>query len=273
MIGNHQMGTTTMNTKLNKIKFKIAALASKTVANGCSEQEAISAMIGVGRLLSQYNLKMEECDVRESPCRTLYIDIGRVNRHPIDSCVVSLANLVGAKCWFHRERGKPSAYAFFGQANDLELLEYLFKVIRAAIENGAEEFKQTVAYRFDHPEAPPALRAAYGIGVKPAGKRKAATISFQRGMAIRLHQRLVKLKIENDAYLARMRPTGNALVALKSQLVEAEFKKSSPKLRANRSKWSMKDPVAYEHGFRAGDKVNLSRPLTGDGKANGGLLT
>src|SRR4249920_3164345 len=97
----------TMNTELDKIKLKIKALAAKTVANGCSEHEAMSAMLGVGRLLSQYNLKMEECDVRETKCKSIFIDLGRIRRHPIDSCITALANLVSAKCWFHRTYGKP----------------------------------------------------------------------------------------------------------------------------------------------------------------------
>jgi hypothetical protein len=63
--------------ELDRIKLKIKALAAKTVSNGCSEEEALSAMLGVGRLLSQYNLKMEECDVRKSPCKTLFMDISR----------------------------------------------------------------------------------------------------------------------------------------------------------------------------------------------------
>jgi hypothetical protein len=262
-----------MNIELDKIKFKIKALASKTVAAGCSEHEAMSTMLGVGRLLSQYNLKMEECDVRDSPCRTLFIDIGRVRRHPIDSCVRALANLVGAKCWFHRTRGKPSSYAFFGQTDDLELIEYLFKVIRTAIESESEKFKQTAQYRDTviYPSLTPDFN--YFMQRKAAGKRKAATISFQHGMAVRLHQRLVRLKLENDNYLARNRPTGNALVALKSQLVEEEFKKSGPKLSSYRGKLSVSDQLAYEHGSRAGNNVNLNRPLQGDGKKPGGLLT
>ena len=130
-----------MSSELDKIKFKIKALAAKTVAAGCSEQEAMSAMLGVGRLLSQYNLTMQECDVRESACKTLLIDAGRKKRHPIDACITSLANLVNAKCWYQRHWQKTSAWAFFGQEGDLELIEYLYHVIRSAMDHESEEFK------------------------------------------------------------------------------------------------------------------------------------
>jgi Protein of unknown function (DUF2786) len=254
-----------MSTELDRIKFKIKALAAKTVAAGCSEHEAMSAMLGVGRLLSQYNLTMEECDVRESPCRTLFIDIGRKHRHPIDSCVTALANLVGAKCWFHRHYGKPSAYAFFGQENDLELIEYLFKVIRTALDSEAEEFKQTDEYQLNNYNfAEPQFRA---------GARRSAYVSFQRGMACRISQRLNELRKQNDAELARHRPTGTALIVLKAQLIEDEFQKEGVKLSSYRGGWSIGNAKAFSHGQEAGDRVNLSRPLKGGGKANGGLLT
>jgi Protein of unknown function (DUF2786) len=242
---------------IDAIKFKIKALAAKTVANGCSEHEAMSAMQGVGRLLAAYNLTMEECDVRESKCTTIFMDIGRERRHPIDSCITSLADLVNARCWFHKSygtMGKHSSYAFFGQEQDLELISYLFKVIHSAMEHESELFKQEDAYLY-------------------AGSRRSATVSFQRGMATRIGQRLREMKQENDAELARHRTTGTALVVLKKQLIEEEWKKEGIRLTSARSSYSIRDYSAFGHGQQAGDKVNLSRPIKGHGRANGGLLT
>jgi len=73
-----------MSTNLDDIKLKIKALAAKTVERGCTEHEALSAMAGVGRLLQRYNLTMNELDVRDSTYKTIYIDIERAHRHPID---------------------------------------------------------------------------------------------------------------------------------------------------------------------------------------------
>ena len=248
-----------MTTELDKVKFKIKALAAKTVSNGCSEHEAMSAMLGVGRLLSQYNLTMEECDVRSSPCKTIFINIGRTKRHPIDNCITALADLVSARTWFHRHWGKPSAYAFFGQEGDLELVQYLFKVIMAAVEHESEVFKESESYLF----------AGFGT----AADRRSATVSFQRGMATRISQRLRELKAQNDAEMAQHRSsTGTALIVLKKQLVEEEFKQHGPKLVTQRTVWRVSNRSAYDHGHAAGNKVNLSRPLKKDGKV-GGLLS
>jgi hypothetical protein len=258
-----------MTSELDRIKFKIKALAAKTISNGCSEHEALSAMEGVGRLLSQYNLTMEECDVRESACKTIYMNIGRIRRHPIDSCIVALANLVGAKVWFQRRWNKhgrlPSAYAFFGQENDLELAEYLFKVIYAAVETEAAEFKQSEDYR--RRGADPGYATHHR-----AGFRRTAYVAFQRGMACRIHVRLTELKAMNDLEMQRYRQGGTALLVLKGQLVDDEFKRSKIKLQKDARSYCITDPVSFEHGSRAGDKVNLSRPLKKDGKATKGLL-
>src|SRR4051812_20637233 len=57
-----------MNSELAKVKARIKALAAKTVEAGCSEHEALHAAEMVGRLLDQYNLSMDEIDIREEIC-------------------------------------------------------------------------------------------------------------------------------------------------------------------------------------------------------------
>ena len=269
-------------SELDAIKRKIMSLAAKTVANGCSEQEAMAAMQGVGRLLLQYNLTMEECDVRTSPCKTIFLDIGRMKRHPIDGCVNGLAKLVDAKCWFNRTwnqhyRKTGTSYAFFGQVQDLELLEYLFKVIHMAMETETENFKQN---RSQDLRVEVAANAALELHKefddlhvrlkkRMPGLRRSATVSFQHGMAARIHARLIELKEQNDEMLARSRQTGRALVVLKMQLVEDEFRKRGPKLSRYRYNRSISDGSAYSLGQKAGDKVNLSRPLKKDSGPSG----
>ena len=244
-----------MASELDKVKFKIMSLAAKTVQNGCSEQEALSAMVGVGRLLSQYNLTMEECDVRQSKCKTMRIDIGRKNRHPIDSCVVALAGLVNARCWF--ERRKTSAYMFFGQEQDLELIKYLFYTIMNALESEVQTFKQS-HYYVDWGQVertPERVRWA-------AGLRRKGSIAFQRGMAARIHVRLHELKAQNAAELAKYRQNGNALIALKDQLVNDEFLRLNMRLRKGGPiSYRITDRASYAMGNNAGGSVNLSRPL------------
>ncbi len=50
------------------MKARIKALTDKTVANGCTEAEAMSAAEMVGRLLERYALSMDEIEVRSAMC-------------------------------------------------------------------------------------------------------------------------------------------------------------------------------------------------------------
>jgi Protein of unknown function (DUF2786) len=61
--------------ELHKIKVKIMALANKTTDRGCSEEEAMSAMEKIGKLLEAYDLTMEECDMREEKCVSVKIPL------------------------------------------------------------------------------------------------------------------------------------------------------------------------------------------------------
>lgn len=264
-------------TELEKVKLKIKALAAMTVSNGCSEEEALSAMHVVGRLLQQYNLTMNELDVRDASYKTIYMDIGRTRRHPIDHCVVALANFVDAKTWFQKQRAvrtytpkydvilkrfrpeftKPipqnSKFAFFGQESDMEIVEYLFKVILAAINTESILFKQSDDYR------------------NTSFAKKSAYVAFQKGMATRISHRLTTMKKENDDALATAKSTGRALIVLKGQLTEDAFKKTGVKLTTNYNHSQIKDYTAWMAGHKAGEKVNLSRPLTDRNKVKGYL--
>jgi hypothetical protein len=262
-------------TELNNIKLKIKALAAKTVDAGCTEHEAMAAMAHAGRLLEQYNLTMEEIDVRQQVCRTLRIDTKGRRRRPIDSAIVALAHLVDAKVWFSGRRDI-SQYCFFGTEEDMELVEYLYRVIDTAIDNATADFKLDAYYR------------------KVANKKRAST-SFSRGMAIRISDRLDELRAHQQAELRRKeeelykvaesgedmplreeaeknnRMKGTALIVLKGQLIDEEFKKEGIKLGKTTMNYGARDHFAGHLGKQAGNKVNLSRPLNNGNKAGGYL--
>jgi hypothetical protein len=247
---------TSQLTEREKIKAKIKALAEKTVSNGCTEEEAMAAMQGVGRLLAQYNLTMEEIDVRSSPFKTIHVPINRRRRHPVDGVTMALARLIDGKTWFSPRRAG-SSYAFFGQEQDLELVEYLFTVIKNAIDTESVKFKESAYYREEGEYYP----------------RKTLYVSFQKGMARRIAERLIEIKAANDAELASAKSTGRALIVLKSQLVEQEYKVVEKKLGLRNTYSYARAPEsgAYGIGKVAGDRVNLSRPLTGTGNVKGYL--
>lgn len=255
------------NVELAKVKAKIMALSRKTLEAGCSEAESLAAMTIMGKLLEQYNLTMEECDVRESKCITVEIPFPSFRRSPIDGAVVRLAQLFHGRIWFkkgyvgYRSRitGRfypavvptPSQYCFFIQEHDKEALEYLFAVMWYALENGVQAYKQTDVY-LSRPSKAKAIR------------------SFKIGMNVRLAERLQYMKEDADRAYAGIKGS-NALIVLKGQLIEEEWQKQLG-LKLSKNYYRRKgisDVDAYYDGHSAADKINLNRPLPEGDKIRG----
>jgi Protein of unknown function (DUF2786) len=242
----------TQSSELDRVKNKIRALAAKTVDRGATEEEALSAMRVVGKLLLQYDLSMNELEVRDATYKTIYLDTGRSRRGPMDGFTVALAELFGCKSWL--EGGRSTAtYAFFGQVMDLEFVEYLFKVIHSAIEAAGQDYRNSAEFR---------------NAVGP--EKRLVHSSFQKGMVARIKERLRAMKKSHDTDLAAA-STGTALMVLRHQLVEEAFGREGIKLRMTYSYARSPHAGAYSAGRKAGGKVNLSRPLKGNGAVRGHL--
>jgi hypothetical protein len=54
---------------LDKLKLRIQALRAKTIDNGCTEDEALSAAAKVAELLDRYDLSLSDVDIRTAPAR------------------------------------------------------------------------------------------------------------------------------------------------------------------------------------------------------------
>src|SRR4029077_11976584 len=146
--------------------------------------------------------------------------------HRIVNCLGGIGGFTDTKPWYQKF-GSSTVFSFFGQEQDLDMAQYLFKVCKAAIDSETRRFKGTLEYR------------ALGGG-------RSATTSFQHGLTDKLRQRMRQMKKEETAELHAREaeqqseqvktgvatPTSTALVVLKKQLVEQEFKAHGPKLRS-----------------------------------------
>jgi len=233
-------------TELSRVKARIRALAEKTTSNGCTEAEALSAAEMVGRLLERYALTMEEVDLRDTPCVELQVFAGGQRRRPIDGCVVAIARFCDCKVWLTRS-DLGVAYVFFGLETDAMLARYLFEVIASALRTEVAGFKQRN----------PRLRDV---------RLRRASDSFLHGMVARVAARLAAMHAEREATVAAQRSTGTALILAKHQLVETAFRATQTRLVSARRPARRVIRSAYQDGLEAGNKVNLNRPLTGDGQ-------
>lgn len=255
-----------MNTELEKVKVRIRALASKTVDVGCTEQEALSAMSMVGKLLSMYNLTMQECDVRESPCVEIKIPTNAARRGAIDWVTVPLADLFYGKVWFNNSHVSLPT----GDDKIDAILRKTWKEVTKEerayhlewIGNGGKvQYKKQLAYSFyiqeQDAEVLKYLFEVIASAIDGEAKlfrkteeylgarvKKSAYTSFQRGMARRIGERLREIRDQNEEALRQAEEvrqaankteaerhatgmsSGTSLIVLKGQVIKDEFAKT-----------------------------------------------
>jgi hypothetical protein len=245
--------------ELSRVKARIKALTEKTVANGCTEAEALSAAEMVGRLLERYALSMDEIEVRSARCVQVEVELGSRRRGPIDGAIPATARFCDCKVWLApaaragaggsvREQPRPGIrYIFFGFETDTALAAYLFVVIGRAIATETVAFKQ----------ANPRLKAI---------RLRQASSSFQHGLVARVAARLDTMHEEREASVRALRVTGTALIVVKHQVVEDAFRETKVRLVSMNGLGPRVSTKHYEAGWAAGDRVNLSRPVRGEGQ-------
>lgn len=237
-----------MTDQLSKVKEKIAALAAKTVSNGCSEAEAAMAMEKVGHLLEQYNLTMSEVQLRnEKMTEARVFDNGkRFTR--MKFCVVAIANFCDCVVWSNRasNRNPKASYCFFGLEQDVMMAEFLYKTILSAMLNEAEKFKLTNVY----------YNAASHYG-----GRKRATVSFYQGFIDRINDRLGEME---ETKAEKHESTGTDLIVLKGELIKKEAQKRGIRIKYTQKRISYGNYDAVSSGHSAAARVNLNRPVGGN---------
>ncbi len=247
-------------TELARVKGRIKALTEKTVANGCTEAEAMSAAEMVGRLLERYALSMDEIEVRTARCVQVEVTVDRLRRGPIDGCVPAIARFCDCKVWLARAARRDTddadfvapgpggiRYIFFGFETDTALAAYLFAVINRAIVTEAHAFRR----------ANPRLRAT---------KLRRTAASFQHGLVARVAARLDGMHDEREASVRAQRATGTALILAKHRVVDEAFRKTDVRLVSMSALGRRVIASAYREGWVAGERVNLNRPMAGSGQ-------
>jgi hypothetical protein len=242
--------------ELSRVKGRIKALTEKTVANGCTEAEAMAAADMVGRLLERYALSIDEIEIRSARCVQVEVPLGGRRRRPIDGCVPTIARFCDCKVWLARAAApdpeKPdfdpswpgSRYVFFGFETDTALAVYLFAVIDRAVITETAAFKQLN----------PRLR---GVRLRQASS------SFQHGVVARVSERLDAMHRARDAAVRAQRSTGTALILAKDRVVEDAFRETDVRLVSMNATGRRVITTAFRAGWTAGDRVNLNRPLSG----------
>lgn len=250
-------------SELANVKKRIHGLLQKTVDNGCTKEEAISAAEKAGELMDHYNLQMSDIQIRDEKCLTRHIPTGQHNRGGMDDCCIGLAKFCDLKIWFSKgwkhaidPAKRQSNYAVFGLEADTEMFAYLYAVIDGAMKRELADFKKNdERYNAEHVDG---------------GWRRSMTSGFQKGMAAEISDRLRTMKKAREAKVRELRTTGTDLVVIKMERVNEEFKTAGIRLRTNHSRRSYGDGGARSAGHKAGSRVHLGKAVGGGNK---GLLS
>jgi hypothetical protein len=241
-----------MNDKLNAIKAKIRALAAKTIDNGCTEAEVNSAMALIGKLLSSYNLSMDEVDLRSETFVPIRIESGRSQITPVGKCLVQIGKFCDCKVWMTKDHiNRPEegiVYFIFGAQSDALMAEYLYNLINTSIFYELGKFHKS---------------SLYASNIKSG---RTLTFNFYAGITSRINVRLRSMKDDMVKEADAVR-TGKSLVLVKNSILENEFKNLSMKLKETKSsKLKNTDMNAFLAGTASANNINLSRPVGTDGK-------
>jgi hypothetical protein len=228
---------------LERLVQRIQGLRAKTVARGCTEQEALAAAEKVAELLDRYGLSLGELDFRAQPCEGIGIETNRRRAAPIDDCIPAIAAFFDCRVWLEHARGMPLRYVFFGLRGDVAAAQYLYEMVERAFETETDAFRMGELY----------------AGM--AGERRSATNSFQIGLGRGIRAKLDSMRAARAA--SRHSTSGRDLVPVKAAMVDEELAKLGLNLHARaagRSRRILTD--AFAAGEAAGQKFEFAPAVT-----------
>ncbi|MEI8395800.1 MAG: DUF2786 domain-containing protein [Rhodospirillaceae bacterium] len=232
---------------LEKLKGKIQALRAKSVENGCTEQEALSAAAKVAELLDQYDLSLTDVEFREEACERAEFETRRKQAIPLDACITAIAEFTDCRVWREKNQVGEFRFVFFGLRADVAVAHYLCDLVDTAMLTEVERFKNTAGY----------------LRYRPGDRRKVST-SFLHGMASSLAGKLRAMKAQRDAV---HRVTGRDLVVVKTTVIEEELSKLGLNFSKRRQAPRMVAKHAFDAGHAAGQSVAIN-PGVGHGPSS-----
>jgi hypothetical protein len=213
-------------------------LRAKTVANGCTEGEALSAAAKVAELLDRYELSLSDVEIREAACERRVYETRNRKRIPIDDCIGAIADFCGCRVWREKDAAGEVRYVFFGLPADIEAAHTLTELVDTAVRTELGRYKTSGEYRqFRHQE------------------RHLANASFALGMVGSIADKLEAMKVERDEV---KNSSGRSVVVLKTAVVDTELEKLDLALRTVERPRRMIEPDAYDAGDAAGASFTIN---------------
>lgn len=230
-----------MNIRIKLIE-RIKALQARTLDNGCTESEAMTAANLCARLMAEHDLTMTDVEIGDERCQISYLDTGRKSNHEIQFCIGAIARFCDTEIWISKRDGTQN-YVFFGMAKDTDFAKFLHNTVKNAMDMELTSYK---------------IRCVE-LG-ELTGRRQSH--SFLLGMAVRIGERLNEMKKENQRDI--LQTTGRDLVVVKNSVVKSQFAELGLKLRKGGNGSRSGDSNSMAAGKSAGNRVGFNRPVGGN---------
>lgn len=127
---------------LSRIRARLRALREKTIANGCTEAEAIAASEKAAELLSRHGLS--EADLSFDTFVFSHRHVGK--RSPLEVVWIGVARFADCKAWYMRPGGRLHI-TYFGRERDVLVAEYVHDVLAGAVARALREFRASSTYK------------------------------------------------------------------------------------------------------------------------------
>lgn len=232
-----------MNDSRKKMLERVRAILSKTLANGCTEGEAMAAFAKAQELMATYDIS--EGDIAATAEQQEGATVFKTaTADPYDIkrwLCVAVGKFTRCKAW----NGKNSGYAvgFAGLESDVVFANWLLDTLQEYVLRAMREHQ--------------AARRANGLH-----NPRRIGASFVMGACSRISERLREL-----AAKAAPAPTGtaNALTVSRNALIAQAMASAGINLRKGRTTRRALDHHAYGAGTNAGNAARFDRPVTSGG--------
>lgn len=229
-----------------KLLAKARALMAKTMENGCSEAEAMSALAKARGMIDAYEISDAELQLTKEEKAVFADSTSKLDKHGIrNGMAVAIARFTGCEVW----RNAKGGLTFCGLRSDADFAHWL---VESLAQCGQSELASYLA-----------------SGSATVGNRRLLINGFVAGFVSRVSARINAMADESEA-ASRVKSNGTALVVVKENAVKDALASRGIKLRKGRRSSRRMDYGSYNAGRAAGERASFGRPIGGNAS---GLLT
>lgn len=219
------------------IKEKIIQLRKLVKENGATEAESLAAFELANKLMDKYGISEEDLakiSIEKDMKSTRYSTNTKVVDPAIQLCGVKIAEFCEVEAWT-----MSGDLMIFGLYGDVDMAEFLFDMIVRSMKKSWSDYLKAGDYN-------------------KRISRHDLYWSFRHGFAARVCEKLQELISLRNSGISN----GKDLITRKMDLIKSSrdlmFNLS---LSSGKAKASKVYTSVYEEGKRAGDKINLNRPV------------